>query len=115
VETIWLEAESEVHVFLQGLIQLAAAYHHVKRGTYPGGLRLFDAALQKLEGFPKRWCGSIGPPPNWQRIVIGSGWRMFWHVMRKRSDLMPTTFRGSFRMILRFHRLNTGDAASDLV
>lgn len=56
-ETIWLEAESDVHVFLQGLIQLAAAYHHVKRGTYPGGLRLFDAALQKLEGFPKRWCG----------------------------------------------------------
>jgi predicted metal-dependent hydrolase len=56
-ETIWLEAESDVHLFLQGLIQLAAAYHHVKRGTYSGGLRLFDAALAKLEGFPKRWCG----------------------------------------------------------
>lgn len=56
-ETIWLEAESDVQLFLQGLIQLAAAYHHVKRGTYPGGLRLFDAALQKLEAFPKRWCG----------------------------------------------------------
>jgi predicted metal-dependent hydrolase len=56
-ETIWLEAESEVRRFLQGLIQLAAAYHHVKRGTYAGGLRLFDASLQKLEAFPKRWCG----------------------------------------------------------
>lgn len=56
-ETIWLEAESDVHLFLQGLIQLAAAYHHLKRGTYPGGLRLFDAALQKLERFPKQWCG----------------------------------------------------------
>lgn len=56
-ETIWLEAESDVHLFLQGLIQLAAAYHHVQRGTFPGGLRLFDAALQKLEHFPKRWCG----------------------------------------------------------
>jgi hypothetical protein len=56
-ETIWLEAESDVHRFLQGLIQLAAAYHHVKRGTYPGGLRLFDAALEKLSDFPKRWCG----------------------------------------------------------
>ena len=56
-ETIWLEAESEVHLFLQGLIQLAAAYHHVKRGTYPGALRLFDAALLKLEKFPRRWCG----------------------------------------------------------
>jgi hypothetical protein len=56
-ETIWLEAESDVHQFLQGLIQLAAAYHHVKRGTFPGGLRLFDAALEKLAGFPKQWCG----------------------------------------------------------
>jgi len=56
-ETIWLEAESDVHLFLQGLIQLAAAYHHVKRGTYSGGLRLFDAALEKLERFPKSWCG----------------------------------------------------------
>jgi predicted metal-dependent hydrolase len=56
-ETIWLEAESDVHLFLQGLIQLAAAYHHVKRGTYSGGLRLFDAALEKLQRFPKSWCG----------------------------------------------------------
>ena len=56
-ETIWLEAESDVHMFLQGLIQLAAAYHHVKRGTFPGAVRLFDAALTKLEPFPKRWCG----------------------------------------------------------
>lgn len=56
-ETIWLEAESDVHRFLQGLIQLAAAYHHVQRGTFPGGLRLFDAALEKLSDFPKRFCG----------------------------------------------------------
>ena len=115
-ETIWLEAESDVHVFLQGLIQLAAAYHHVKRGTYPGGLRLFDAALQKLEGFPKRWCGIDRTSVEAGcAAVIGSGLRAFWHVMRKRSDLMPTIFRGSIRMIRRFRHLNTGDAASDLV
>ena len=34
--------------FLQGLIQLAAAYHHAGRGTNRGGIRLFDAALEKL-------------------------------------------------------------------
>jgi hypothetical protein len=56
-ETIWRESESEVRLFLQGLIQLAAAYHHVQRGTWPGGLRLFDAALAKLEPFPLHWCG----------------------------------------------------------
>ena len=50
-EEIWLKATGEEKVFLQGLIQLAAAYHHVQRGTFRGGVRLFDAALSKLEPF----------------------------------------------------------------
>jgi predicted metal-dependent hydrolase len=56
-ETIWLAAESDVEQFLQGLIQLAAAYHHVKRGTYRGGVRLFDAALRRLSAFPLNFSG----------------------------------------------------------
>ena len=50
-EELWLHASGEDKIFLQGLIQLAAAYHHVQRGTYRGGVRLFDAALRKLERF----------------------------------------------------------------
>src|SRR5258707_11942703 len=56
-ETIWLVAESDVEQFLQGMIQLAAAYHHVKRGTYRGAVRLFDAALRRLAPYPRRWSG----------------------------------------------------------
>ncbi|MEA2568274.1 MAG: uncharacterized protein QOI24_275 [Acidobacteriota bacterium] len=56
-EELWLEAESELHQFLQGLIQLAAAYHHIKRGTFRGAVRLIDAALAKLAPFPLRFCG----------------------------------------------------------
>jgi uncharacterized protein len=56
-ETIWLVAESEVEQFLQGLIQIAAAYHHVQRGTYRGAGRLFDAGLKRLEPFPPGFCG----------------------------------------------------------
>ena len=56
-ETIWLAAESDVEQFLQGMIQLAAAYHHVKRGTFRGGVRLFDAALRRLAAFPQSWSG----------------------------------------------------------
>ncbi len=56
-ETIWLVAGSDVEQFLQGLIQLAAAYHHVKRGTYRGAVRLFDASLRRLSAFPLRWSG----------------------------------------------------------
>ncbi|HEU4887526.1 MAG TPA: DUF309 domain-containing protein [Thermoanaerobaculia bacterium] len=50
-EELWLHASGEEKIFLQGLIQLAAAYHHVQRGTFRGGVRLFDAALRKLERF----------------------------------------------------------------
>ena len=50
-EELWLQSKGEEKVFLQGLIQLAAAYHHVQRGTFRGGVRLFDAALRKLERF----------------------------------------------------------------
>ncbi|HEY0141895.1 MAG TPA: DUF309 domain-containing protein [Thermoanaerobaculia bacterium] len=50
-ERIWLLAGGEEKQFLQGLIQLAAAYHHVQRGTYRGGVRLFDSALRRLAAF----------------------------------------------------------------
>ena len=56
-ETIWLVAETDVEQFLQGMIQLAAAYHHVKRETFRGGVRLFDASLRRLSAFPQRWSG----------------------------------------------------------
>lgn len=56
-ETLWLSAESDLEQFLQGLIQIAAAYHHVKRGTYRGAPRLFAAGLRRLEAFPLVHCG----------------------------------------------------------
>lgn len=55
-ETLWLEAESDIVQFLQGLIQVAAAYHHVQRGTFRGAVRLFDAALKRLSAFPPAFC-----------------------------------------------------------
>lgn len=52
-EEIWLSAAGEEKQFLQGLIQLAAAYHHVQRGTSPrGAVRLFDAAMRRLGSMP---------------------------------------------------------------
>jgi len=56
-ETLWLVAESDVEQFLQGLIQIAAAYHHVRRGTLRGAPRLFEAGLRRLEPFPPAFCG----------------------------------------------------------
>ena len=57
-EALWLAASGEEKQFLQGLIQLAAAYHHVQRGTSPrGAVRLFDAALRRLAPFPPEHDG----------------------------------------------------------
>jgi predicted metal-dependent hydrolase len=56
-ETAWLRVEGDEKLFLQGLIQLAAAYHHVQRGTHRGALRLFDASLRKLSRFPADYLG----------------------------------------------------------
>jgi predicted metal-dependent hydrolase len=56
-EELWLHSSGDDKVFLQGLIQLAAAYHHVQRGTLRGGVRLFDAALRKLERFADGYRG----------------------------------------------------------
>ena len=57
-EALWLKASGDEKQFLQGLIQLAAAYHHVKRGTSPrGAVRLFEAALRRLEPFPEGFQG----------------------------------------------------------
>ena len=55
-EVIWLAAQTEVEQFLQGLIQIAAAYHHVKRGTFRGAVRLFEAGLRRLDPFPAGYC-----------------------------------------------------------
>jgi len=56
-ERLWL-AESEPHkTFLQGLIQLAAAFHHHSRGNRRGAEALLAAAVAKLEQFPGNYHG----------------------------------------------------------
>ena len=74
-EEIWLvEAEPE-RTFLQGIIQIAAAFHHYRRENSDGAESLLAAGIVKLSRFPahhrgleieelraaaKRWARSIG-------------------------------------------------------
>jgi predicted metal-dependent hydrolase len=55
-EELWLGNRSELSEFLRGLIQLAAAYHHLQRGTFRGAVRLFDAALERLSRYPPNYA-----------------------------------------------------------
>ena len=76
-EEIWLvEAEPE-KTFLQGLIQLAAAYHQYERDNPSGAESLLASGIVKLSRFPEHHHGlSIGKlrtvAKQWARL-LGEG------------------------------------------
>lgn len=51
-EELWLAAEDPTRRWLQGLIQLAAGWHHLRKGNERGGRRLLRSALAKLDATP---------------------------------------------------------------
>ena len=50
LEGVWLEFSGERKKFLQGLIQVAVALHHLRNGNRVGAERLLAAAVEKLAG-----------------------------------------------------------------
>jgi predicted metal-dependent hydrolase len=51
-EDVWRETPEPDKRFLQGLIQVAAAFHHCSRGNTLGTRKLLHAGLLKLDAFP---------------------------------------------------------------
>jgi uncharacterized protein len=51
-ETLWLEAREPDKTFLQGLIQVTAAFHHLQHNNPVGAGGLLQAALRRLEAYP---------------------------------------------------------------
>lgn len=56
-EEIWLSAPEPYKTFLQGLIQVAAAFHHYTRDNRAGAQSLLRQGLEKLEKFPNNYRG----------------------------------------------------------
>lgn len=52
LEEIWLTESPEEKPFYQGLIQAAAAFHHLAGGNRAGAASLLAAGLEKLENYP---------------------------------------------------------------
>lgn len=52
-EEVWLETPHPDKMFLQGLIQVAAAFHHHSRANLQGTRNLLLAGLLKLDRFPE--------------------------------------------------------------
>ena len=52
-ESVWLASPEPEKTFLQGLIQVAAAFHHYSRANLEGTRNLLQAGLMKLDCFPE--------------------------------------------------------------
>ena len=56
-EGVWLKCNEPEKTFLQALIQITAAFHHLERSNPAGTASLLHAALRRLDGFPAEYGG----------------------------------------------------------
>lgn len=56
-EAVWLSCDEPQKTFLQSLIQVSAAFHHLQRGNRTGALSLLTRALRRLDRFPPEFEG----------------------------------------------------------
>jgi uncharacterized protein len=61
-EEVWLETAEPDKSFLQGLIQVAAAFHHHSRANLKGTRNLLQEGLLKLDRFPETHAGLAVEP-----------------------------------------------------
>jgi predicted metal-dependent hydrolase len=61
-ESVWLAAQEPERTFLQGLIQVAASFHHFQRGNCAGTISLLRSALRRLDGYPGTFAGIAVTP-----------------------------------------------------
>ncbi len=56
-EITWLECAEPEKTFLQSLIQVSAAFHHLCRQNLAGAVSLLSRALRRLENYPDAYGG----------------------------------------------------------
>jgi len=77
-EDVWREAEGREKKFLQGLIQVAVAFHHHSTGNVTGARSLLGRAEKNLAGYPEEFLG-IGVADllesltKWQAVLSSGG------------------------------------------
>lgn len=68
-ESVWIAAQEPEKTFLQGLIQVAASFHHFQRGNCAGTISLLRSALSRLDTYPDVFGGIVVTP---LRVAIRS-------------------------------------------
>jgi uncharacterized protein len=77
-EELWLATANPEKTFLQGMIQVAAAFHHRSRGNARGTVSLLAAGIAKLKGYPESHRGiALGDlrreAEQWMETTIANG------------------------------------------
>ena len=55
-ESVWLKLAEPEKSFLQSLVQISAAFHHLRRGNQIGAVSLLSRSLRRLEQSPASFC-----------------------------------------------------------
>jgi uncharacterized protein len=79
-EELWLRAPATEKAFLQGIIQMAAAFHHYGRGNLRGMKSLVAAGIAKIREYPGDHRGIdvarlAGEAEAWIEAGQASEWR----------------------------------------
>jgi predicted metal-dependent hydrolase len=61
-ESVWLTLQEPEKSFLQSLIQIAAAFHHLQAGNSVGAVSLLRRALRRIELAPAPFAGIAAAP-----------------------------------------------------
>jgi uncharacterized protein len=77
-ESVWLTLEEPEKSFLQALIQMTAAFHHLKSNNSLGAISLLKRALRRLELCPECFGGIAVMPlraeiAEWLRLIEAGG------------------------------------------
>lgn len=77
-ESVWLTLEEPDKSFLQALIQLTAAFHHLQAGNSAGAVSLLRRALRRLELCPVCFGGIAVTPlcteiSEWLQVIETGG------------------------------------------
>lgn len=56
-EGVWLECDEPEKTFLQSIIQVAAAFHHLSRNNPTGAASLLRRSLRRLSTYPDAYAG----------------------------------------------------------
>jgi len=81
-ELVWLALHEPEKSFLQALIQMTAAFHHLQSGNLAGAVSLLGRTSSRLETCPDRFGGILVAP---LRVEVGT----WLHALENGASSLP--------------------------